>query len=184
MFPLEPGEQKGDFLNRLSCNDLLKVIFLYSVLIVFATGVEAQTTHLYTTGASMEIDRCASAWLIKRYVDQEAVFQFFPEESLITTGIVFDRPEGSLHRTHNRSTFEVIAEKYGISFPGYKRLAARIHDAEVNFWGGKQNSDSGKMIGDLKEMMRANKSNAGYFKQCFSYFDHLLQKIQGRPDAP
>ncbi len=159
-------------------------IGLCSLLFVSAVWAGTSPSHLYTTGKSMEIDRCASAWLIKRYVDRNAKFRFYPEDSLITEGTVFDRPEGVLHRTHNKATFEVIADKYNISFPGLKHIAASVHDAEVNFWGGKQVAGSGKLAADLKKMIRTSHGNIDFFKQCFGYFDQLLKDVQRGKNAP
>ena len=134
--------------------------------------------HLYSTGSSLEVDRCASAWLIKRYVDKQAEFMFFPEESLISQGIVFDRPEGNLHRSHNKATFEVIMAEYGISVPAVQVIAGIIHDIEVNFWGKKTNMNAGKVTADLQRLIRTSKDNEAYFAVCFPYFDRLQDAVR------
>lgn len=89
---------------------------------------------IFSTGDGLELDRVASAWLIKRFVLPEVRFRFFPEGQLISQGIAFDTPDASLQRTHKQSTFEVIKTHYGINDPRLTDLTAMIHENEVNFW--------------------------------------------------
>ena len=137
--------------------------------------------HLYTTGEVMEVDRCASAWLIKRFVDQEAFFKLYPEESIITSGTVFDRPEAALQRTHNLSTFEVILHKYNINDDRLKQLAERIHDIEINFWGKKKHPDSRIFEAALRKQISNNEQNSEKcLADCFLYIDKFFQKLTSK----
>ena len=86
-------------------------------ILVLLSAVQTQGEE-YTTWENMEIDKCASAWLIKRFVDKDAVFRFVPKGELITRGIPFDTPEAQIRRYHNLSAFEYIVKtnrltKYG-----------------------------------------------------------------------
>ena len=124
----------------------------------------------------MEVDRCASAWLIKRFVDKDAIFKFIPEGQLIRNGIAFDTPDADLCRTHNLSTFEVILDKYRISDKRLDQLAENIYDIEINFWGDKQSRKSYKVKLAVDEIIKTSKNNEECLSKCFQYFDRFLKK--------
>lgn len=132
-----------------------------------------ESVHIYATGTTMEIDRCASAWLIKRYVDKDAEFQFFAEGEFIKSGISFDTPDSELCRTHNRSTFENIMAKYDISDDRVKKIAKIVHDIEINFWGKKDQQSSNKIERELNKIINDSSNNNACLKNCFDYFDQV-----------
>ncbi len=139
--------------------------------------LNAQTNpHLYSTGSTLELDRCASAWLIKRYVDKDAVFKFFADGDLIEEGTAFDTPDSRLTRTHNMATFEVIIKTYGISDQRVRKLAAIIHDVEVNFWGTKQSQHSRIVEKDINRIIAESKDNDEGLEKCFRYFDRFIKE--------
>jgi len=109
---------------------IMFALLCLSALITRNTGADQDAQHIYSTGKIMEIDRCASAWLIKRFVDNKAVFKFYPTNTLITQGKAFDRPEGDWHRTHDKATFEIIATSKGIDNQKIIYLGKLIHDLE------------------------------------------------------
>jgi hypothetical protein len=125
----------------------------------------------------MELDRCASAWLIKRFVNANAVFEFYPENSLITEGTVFDRPEGSLQRTHNQATFEVVMTRYNIKNDDLNYLGALIHDSEINFWGKRKYPESKELEINLKEEI-AGLTGQDALNKCLQFFDDFIQQPQ------
>lgn len=166
--------------NKMSFYRALKnLISVWCLFLFMLTGdVHAEPVpHLYTTGTVMEVDRCASAWLIKRFVDEEAIFKFYPESSLITNGIAFDRPEGKLQRTHNKATFEVILNEYDIIDLRLHYIAGLIHDIEINFWGKKDNPESRKFEAAVRERMSSSQNNDECLAICFRYFDQFLQAL-------
>jgi len=88
------------------------LLYLLIFISLAANTRNDKESHLYSTWDTMEVDKCASAWLIKRFVDKEAEFKFFPSGELITEGIPFDTPDSEFRRYHNMSTFESILKKY------------------------------------------------------------------------
>jgi len=75
---------------------------------------EKEKTLIFSTWEGFEADKCASIWLIKRFIDKNAKIKFFPKGSIITEGIPFDVPEAKLRRYHNMSTFESILKYYNL----------------------------------------------------------------------
>jgi hypothetical protein len=138
----------------------------------------ASNIHTYSTGDTLELDRCASAWLIKRFIDQKAVFRFFPEGSLITEGIAFDTADAKLTRSHNMSTFEVIMHKYNVQDQRVYRLAALIHDVEINFWNQKKHQRSIEVQNEVNRIIDSSEDNFRCLEECFRYFDHLIIELE------
>ena len=80
------------------------------------------------------VDRTASAWLIKKFIDPEAEFVFinWPEEELKPEhGIPFDIKGVELGHRNGKCTFEVLVEKYGIKDPYVHRIAEIVHAADI-----------------------------------------------------
>jgi len=80
------------------------------------------------------VDRTASAWLIKRFIDKNAEFVFIkwprekPDPSL---GVPFDIRGVELGHRDGKCTFEVIVEKYKIVDPIVKKIAEVVHAADI-----------------------------------------------------
>jgi len=88
----------------------------------------------WVTRAFPHIDRTASAWLIKRFIDPEAEFVFinWPEEELKPEhGTPFDIKGVELGHKDGKCTFEVIVEKYGIEDPYVLKIAEIVHAADI-----------------------------------------------------
>lgn len=71
---------------------------------------------LWLTREKPHVDRCASAWLIKRFIDKDAVFQFVSREAEIPRGAVgFTLPKAEINPVEGtKTTFDALIEKYGI----------------------------------------------------------------------
>lgn len=136
--------------------------------------------HLYVTGKVMEIDRCASAWLIKRHVDGAATFDFLTDEELMESKATqFDTPFAELQRSHRMSTFESVVYKFSIKDERVASVAALIHDIEINFWNKKEKKEVSKFEYDLKQIIDNAPHNPAALQGCFSYLDSL--DLQNKP---
>lgn len=143
-----------------------------------ANGSE-KDLHTYVTGVVMEIDRCASAWLIKRYIDTRAEFRLLTDEELMTTeGIQFDTPFAELRRTHRFSTFEAIKHKFSVDNNFVEHIASLIHEIEINFWAKKANKKAAKFEYELKQIIDKATDNKAALAGCFSYLDGLAITTQ------
>ncbi len=80
------------------------------------------------------VDRMASAWLIKRFIDKEAVFQFREEKEMANLGenmIAFDVRGGEFTHTGDMCTFETILKSFGLKDKGLKKIAEIVHELDV-----------------------------------------------------
>lgn len=154
-------------------------LFLIIFFIVLVTSARAESdNHLFSTGRIMEIDRCASAWLIKRFADPEAEFLFFEDGRLITEGTAFDTPDARFTRTHNRATFEALMHHYHIDDHKLKTMAAAIHDLEINYWAGShRNPLAVDMAASVNAIIQKTPEPEQCLEECFRYFDQVFDKL-------
>jgi hypothetical protein len=85
--------------------------------------------RVWTTRKDLWVDRLASAWLIKRFIDPEAKFVWFDRPSARPRDAVGFNFDGA-HFTHvgNRVTFEVLLATFGLEGdPALAGLAAAVH---------------------------------------------------------
>jgi hypothetical protein len=90
----------------------------------------------WITRSHVHVDRVACPWLISRFVDSEAEFQFVPASQIERVAresgaIPFDAPGVELGHVDGRCSFESIIEMYGLKEPGLLRLAQIVHAADV-----------------------------------------------------
>nr|MDO8133942.1 chromate resistance protein [Candidatus Njordarchaeum guaymaensis] len=89
---------------------------------------------LWVTRNKPHVDRCASAWLIKRFVDKEAKFEFISKEDPIPKGaIAFTLPTAQFRPIEGRkTTYDILMERYHVQDPIAERIGEFIHDYEVD----------------------------------------------------
>jgi len=87
----------------------------------------------WVTRTGVHIDRMASAWLIKRFIDAEAKFKFVQgKEYAPRPGEVrFDMFDAEFTHEGDRCTFEVLAERMRIADPAVRTLGEVVHDIDL-----------------------------------------------------
>jgi hypothetical protein len=83
------------------------------------------------------MDRAASAWLILRFVDKDAEFEFVPtkgalELAQVKHAIPFVIPGAELSRKAGKVTFDAILEKYEMTDPALHKLALIVREADIS----------------------------------------------------
>jgi len=79
------------------------------------------------------IDRVASAWLIRRFIDSQAIFVFAAEPKEQPNAVPFDMfsEEGFGHRG-DQCTFETLIKEFAIDDRRLKAIAQAVHDADLD----------------------------------------------------
>ena len=172
-----PGESHGRAIIVGSFIRLSAIVLLVTLMLCCRpmVGHAGEKGQVFSTGNILELDRVASAWLIKRYVDPEARFKFFPEGQLISEGIAYDTPDASMQRTHRWSTFEAVKNRYRISDPKLDALTRIVHDAEINFWAAERKADAETLVQQINEIIKSASDNAACLVQCFAVFDKFTE---------
>jgi len=88
---------------------------------------------LWVTRHNPHVDRCASAWLIKRFIDKEARFAFISKDDPIPEGaIAFTLPKAEIKPVEKeKTTYDVLVEKYSIRDPIALKIGKFVHDFEI-----------------------------------------------------
>lgn len=87
----------------------------------------------WVTREHVFVDRIASAWLIRRFVDPGARFKFVHEKAYVAARgeLRFDMYDGEFTHEGDRCTFEVLVRRFGIDDPAIRSLGEVIHDIDL-----------------------------------------------------
>lgn len=88
---------------------------------------------IWVTRKDVFVDRMASAWLIKRFIDPAARFRFV-EQARARRGsreIRFDMYGGEYTHAGDRCTFETLIEAFGMSDDRLTPIAQIVHDIDL-----------------------------------------------------
>ncbi len=87
----------------------------------------------WATRKSLWIDRMASAWLIKRFIDKDARFLWLEKpKDCPKKAVGFDFDGAEFTHVDNRVTFEVLLASFGLdSDPGLATIGAAVHFLDV-----------------------------------------------------
>src|SRR5260370_1271318 len=86
----------------------------------------------WVTRSGVHVDRIASAWLIRRFIDPDARFRFVaPEEHQPAPGeLRFDMFEAEYTHEGDRCTFETLLARFGLVDPALSAIAELVHDID------------------------------------------------------
>ena len=85
----------------------------------------------WVTRPRPHIDRIASAWLIKRFIDPQAQFVFAPPAEFPKDAIPFDAPGVELSHQGEDCTFETLGKRARLRDRRLTRLAELVHEADL-----------------------------------------------------
>jgi hypothetical protein len=88
----------------------------------------------WVTRTGIHVDRIASAWLIRRFIDPEARFAFVPAKGYRPRPgeLRFDMYEAEYTHEGDRCTFEVLLERFGLDDPALAELGELVHDLDLD----------------------------------------------------
>ena len=88
---------------------------------------------LWVTRHEPHVDRCASIWLIRNFIDKEAVFEFISRESEIPEGATaFTLPKAELKPSETQTTFGMLVERYNVQDPVVLEIGRILQDFEID----------------------------------------------------
>lgn len=85
----------------------------------------------WVTRPRPHVDRIASAWLIRRFIDPDAVFVFAPPAEFPADAVPFDAPGTLLSHHGEDCTFETLVKRAGLRDRRLARLAQVVHEADL-----------------------------------------------------
>jgi hypothetical protein len=86
----------------------------------------------WVTRRNLHIDRLASAWLIKQFIDKRPRFYFVAEGEAIEGAIPFDMFGAEFTHHGEDCTFETMLKRFGLSEnKGLREIAEIVHDIDL-----------------------------------------------------
>lgn len=86
----------------------------------------------YCTRKNVHVDRCATAWLINRFIDPDAEFVFVDGHTPAPDAIPFDIHRVEWGHHGNRCTFETVAALHRLNEdPAIAQVGRIIHGADI-----------------------------------------------------
>jgi hypothetical protein len=96
-------------------------------------GGENLKNRTWVTRAGVRVDRIASAWLIKRFIDPGSTFKYVPATgySPVEGELRFDMFEAEFTHEGDQCTFEVLLKLAGPENQALRAIADIIHDLDL-----------------------------------------------------
>jgi hypothetical protein len=130
----------------------------------------------WVTRRGVHVDRIACAWLIRRFIDPDAIIRFVPGKGYVPNEgeLRFDMFEGEFTHEGDRCSFEVLLARAGLSDPALQAIGEIVHDIDLK--DGKYGRDEATGIAHLVAgIAMANQGDEQRIAQGGSVFDNLYQ---------
>lgn len=136
----------------------------------------------WVTRHNPHVDRCASIWLIKTFIDKDAVFEFISRNDPIPNGTIpFTLPGVEITPLNGRTTFDALVDKYKIADPIVTEIQKIIRDAEKAEETGKYSlPESAGVFIILRGLDRISKSNWEIIDKAMIVMDSLYAELKDR----
>ena len=124
------------------------------------------------------IDRMASSWLIRRFIDPQARFAFADDRKRVPTGAIpFDMFGVELSHHGDRCTFETLCSTFGLETPTLTRLAEVVHDLDLK--DGRYRTPEAPAIGALVDgLQRAHRDDDDLLARGMEMFEALYLSFE------
>lgn len=133
----------------------------------------------WVTRRGLHIDRMASAWLIRRFIDPEAKFLFVPAKGYTPRKgeLRFDMFEGEFTHEGDRCTFETLVLRMGLRDPALRPIAEIVHDIDLKDSKFRREETPGveRLITGI---CMAHKEDEQRLRRASAVFEDLYQSFQ------
>jgi hypothetical protein len=89
--------------------------------------------RVWVTRSGIFVDRIASAWLIRRFIDRDARFKFVADSKARrqSNELRFDMFDGEFTHVGDRCTFEVLLDRFSLADPALQAIGEIVHDIDL-----------------------------------------------------
>jgi hypothetical protein len=140
-------------------------------------SIEDYQGRAWATRKKPFIDRMASAWLIKRFIDPKASFLFIEEHEIAGLDgrvAAFDVRGAEFTHVGELCTFEVLIKSFGIRDKAVRKIAEIVHDLDVKDEKyGKPEAAGVEEI--LSGIRKTTKNDADALERGMAVFEMLYQ---------
>jgi hypothetical protein len=125
----------------------------------------------------------ACSWLIRRFVDQKAVFKFTPKAQYAPekNELRFDMFNGEYSHEGDKCTFEVMIEKFRLQDKALNFMAEVVHDIDLKDGKyGRMETEGVKAV--LSGLVAAQADDNLRLEQGFAMFENLYAYFHRHKD--
>jgi hypothetical protein len=130
----------------------------------------------WVTRKGIHVDRMASAWFVRRFVDAEASFKFVPPKGYkpLPDEIRFDMFEAEFTHEGDHCTLEVLIERTGHNEPALGPIAEIVHDIDLkdSKFGRQETTGIDRLIAGVA---MAHKDDENRLARGAAVFDDLYE---------
>lgn len=144
--------------------------------------VEEVQGRTWVTRSGIKVDRMASAWLIRRFIDTGARFKFVPAKGYqpAARDLRFDMFDAEFTHEGDQCTFEVLVQRFALGAPALRHLAEIVHDIDLK--DGKFGREEAAGIGQLVAgIAAAHQGDEERLARGAALFDDLYASYSGAP---
>jgi hypothetical protein len=133
----------------------------------------------WVTRRNLHIDRLASAWLIKQFIDKRPRFHFVTEGEKVEGGIPFDMFGAEFTHQGEDCTFETLIKRFGLGDdPGLSEIAGIVHDIDLkdNKFNRLEAAGLNATVLGLSKLLKDDRK---LLQLCGVIFDGLYELLSG-----
>jgi hypothetical protein len=138
----------------------------------------------WVTRKGIHVDRMASGWLIRRFIDKEARFKFVAgkDYSPEPGEIRFDMFDAEFSHEGDHCTFEVLLARFAIDDPGLNALAEIVHDIDLKDakFGRPEAPGFERLVAGIS---LAHKEDAARLERASAMLDDLYESFRRKPET-
>ena len=136
--------------------------------------------RVWATRRGVQIDRIASAWLIRRFIDPDAEFRFIdPKEERRSDELRFDMVGGDFTHEGDGCTFETLVRRLGRPDPALDQVAEIVHDVDIKD-GKFGRADAPGIQQVILGIVLHSADDAERLRRGFALFDDLYASFRSR----
>ena len=131
----------------------------------------------WMTRRNLHIDRLASAWLIRQFIDKHPRFYFVFDGETVEGAIPFDMYGAEFTHHGEDCTFETMLKRFGLSdIKGLREIAEIVHDIDLkdDKFHRLEAAGLNAIINGLSQMLRNDRK---LLQQCSAIFDGLYSLL-------
>ena len=132
----------------------------------------------WVTRQGVFIDRIASAWLIRRFIDPQAEFSFVPARGYKPRpgDLRFDMYQGEYTHVGDRCTFETLLAEFGLDDKALAAIGEIVHDIDCKDDKFGREETAG-VLAVVQGIANATKSDAERVERGAMVFDGLYAQL-------
>jgi hypothetical protein len=144
-------------------------------------GKDMPKGQVWVTRQRVYVDRIASAWLIRRFIDPDARFKFVAGKGYVPQAgeLRFDMFEAEFTHEGDRCTFEVLLSKAGLNDPALTAIGEIVHDIDLKD-GKFAREETGGIAHLVSGLCMTSKDDAQRIERGAAVLDDLYEYFRKR----